>query len=418
MGQLPAGAMLYTVAICLLVAMLLSAMVLLYSYAKLGSDVIYYHELAHDNLQSGKNLILYGADPNFGAFSGSLFDTSIDSYYVTMAPWGVYGILHSTGVHGPARAQESILFGQVPEATFTASLFLQDRNRPLNLAGKTTIEGLIYLPEAGLRRGIVGRAGFQGATLHQGQQRLSKNETSAPDYRLCTDITARLQQLDRQHISGNWRGRPGDAIVGKWTSPSLELRANGPIDLSDIALTGNIVVTAPKVYIAKDAQLQDILIFANEIHVQSGFQGRLQMFATDSIYIEPQCQLQYPSAAVLASTEEWGALILGEASTLHGLLMADASLIDPKAKNLSYTLIAAQAEVVGTVIVAENLDLKGTVTGHVNTGKFRLVTAATLYENYLLDATIQHEGLSPQYAMPLLQPGNPQCLEILKLPTQ
>jgi cytoskeletal protein CcmA (bactofilin family) len=197
--------------------------------------------------------------------------------------------------------------------------------------------------------------------------------------------------------------------------PTLELRSSTPLLLKDIALCGNIVITAPQVQIGKDARLQDILIFAQDIRVESGFEGRIQMFATDSIVVEQSCSLLYPSTAVLASSDELGAILIGADSQLEGLVLADATLMDPRAKNQSYTQIAPKAEVIGTVIVPENLDLQGTVTGTVRTGKFRLITGGGVYENYLLDATIQHEGLSSQYAMPLLQSGHPQFMEILHL---
>jgi hypothetical protein len=182
--RLPAGAMLYTVAICLLVAMVLTAMVLLHGYSKIASNHIYFQELAQDNLVSGKNLILYGRDPAFGKYAGTLFESPIDSYVVEMRPWGMYGILSSEGVHGPARARETILFGQRPQETFAANLFLDDRNHPLQLAGHTHLQGTLYVPAAGLRPGIVGRTSFEGASLYQGTKHLSKSSSSTPDYKI------------------------------------------------------------------------------------------------------------------------------------------------------------------------------------------------------------------------------------------
>jgi cytoskeletal protein CcmA (bactofilin family) len=203
--------------------------------------------------------------------------------------------------------------------------------------------------------------------------------------------------------------------MGDWHTPTLEITSQSPIHLTTHTLRGNIILTAPHVTISPQAHLQDILIIANGIHIESGFKGRLQLFATDSLYIEPNCTLNYPSAAVLACTHELGTLYMGEESRLEGLLLSDATLIQQNTKTESTTTIDTKAEVIGNVIVVENLDLKGTVTGNLITGKFRLQTSAALYENHLLDATIQSEGRSPHYAMPLLQEGPQQYLEILQL---
>lgn len=407
--------MLYTVSICLLVALLLAGMVLLFGYARLGNDAIYFKELAQDNLESGKNLVLYGNYPDFGQYQGSLFHSRIDSYHVETRPWGVYGLLLAHGVHGPAHKKQALLYGARPQGIFNAALFLEDRKRPLILAGKTYIQGTLYLPQAGIKRGYIGRTGFQGKSLYHGKPNASAHQHTRATYARCQDIAQRLRRIKAAAPHGAWQMRPGDSLVGDWQSPPWEILSTHPIHLGNLALKGNIVVTAPHVYISREARLQDILIVANGIHVQSGFKGRLQLFATDSIFIEPQCTLHYPSAVALGSTDEFGTLFLGDQSRLEGLLLSDAALVQPGARTESITTIAPEAEVVGTAMVAENLDLKGTVTGTLITGKFRLLTSAAVYDNHLLDATIRSEGLSPRYAMPLLQEDPQQFLEILTL---
>lgn len=407
--------MLYTVAICMLIAMLLSGMLLLYSYAKLDNDRIYFQELARDNMESGKNLILYAKQADFGHYAAALWDSPIDSYYVDTQPWGLYGLLIAEGVHGPARTRQALLYGERPQGIYAASLYLEDRSRALNLSGETKIQGKIYLPEAGLKRGFVGRTGFRGTHLSNGPKALSKGLPSKPDFDRCKDARNTLRNLAAHKILGNWAIQVGDSVQGDWEEKTILIQSGNPIEILDAQLSGNIKIIAPFVFIGQRSQIQDIQIYANSVHIEDGFNGRLQVFTTDSIYVGRNCTLGYPSALVLASENPLSEIYLDEDSKLEGLVLSDANFIHDNVRSEGLVTISKNTEVIGNVCVAENLDLKGIVTGNIVTGKFRLRTESSIYDNYLLDATIQHQGLSTNYAMPLLQKGKQELQEICVL---
>lgn len=413
--RLPAGALLYTVSICMLVALMLSGMLLLFSYARLDQDTVYFQELAIDNLESGKNLVLYGPQPGFGTFTGSLFASPRDSYHVEVAPWGVYGLLRAKGSHGPASARAAFLFGARPKEVFSGSLYLEDRSRPLMLAGKTYLEGRVYLPEQGVKAGFVGRSPYMGKQLVHGSRALSRAHEKGLAYVQCTDAGERLERVRSGIFGGGWALRYGDSLHGDWAGPVLELQSPYPIDLRGIGLSGHVIVTAPFVTVGPHTRLQDVLVFAKGIRIEKGYQGRGQFFASDSLVVAEDCRFDYPSALVLSCPAPHGHLVLGTGSQVEGLFLSDAAFSQPGAKTECPTTIESEAEVIGNCVVADQFDLKGTVTGHAMVGKFSLRTSAAVYENHLLDATIQSEGRSKRYAMPLIQGGTLDFIEIMPL---
>ncbi|HEX2899491.1 MAG TPA: hypothetical protein VHS96_07205, partial [Bacteroidia bacterium] len=282
-------------------------MIILSGYTKIQNDSIYFQELAQDNLESGKNLVLYGDAEPFGQFSNNLYASPIDSYHVKSEVWGMYGLMHVTGVHGPAHARQSFLFGARPEGLFTTSLFLEDRNRPLIIAGATILQGKLLLPEAGLKSGFIGRQGFTGPKLHDGP---IANSTDTPfdlHYPDLTQITTILDQLRNGNVQPTTNNAPQATNNSPlaWNAPPTVLADASEIILDQTTHTGKIILIAPKVTLRKEAHISDIIIVANAVHIDSGFNGRLQIFANDSIIVEPNCRLNYPSALVLATYTEF-----------------------------------------------------------------------------------------------------------------
>src|SRR5690606_33532926 len=78
-----------------------------------------------------------------------------------------------------------------------------------------------------------------------------------------------------------------------------------PIYLNATQLIGNIIIKSDSLLnIAKDCQLEHIICIANIIKIEARFQGNIQAFAQDSIVVEKDCRLTYPSSLVLFSPSE------------------------------------------------------------------------------------------------------------------
>ena len=89
-------------------------------------------------------------------------------------------------------------------------------------------------------------------------------------------------------------------------------------------------------------------------------------------------------------------MVLNEEATCLGVLFAWQDATDAK-KQVDIS-VAKKAVVYGQVFSCGTIDLKGCVYGSVLTNKFILRTPSAVYENHLLDATIDVSKLPVEYA--------------------
>ncbi|MEO1449962.1 MAG: hypothetical protein AAFV07_10575, partial [Bacteroidota bacterium] len=176
-GQLKGGTLVYTLMIGLLVSMIMGAYILLNFLQQKQLDRLYHEQLARNNAYSGLELLL-SQPVNWGSKQEiSLFDNEVDSVLIQTEKWGLLGLVHATGIHGKAQVEQTALIGGNLQGPHRFSLLLSDSREPLTLVGKTRLEGPLYLPAAGLRRGFIGRKGFEGKNLFTGQRLNSRGKT-------------------------------------------------------------------------------------------------------------------------------------------------------------------------------------------------------------------------------------------------
>jgi|GEM_PF-3740536 len=402
--KLQASALSYTLAICLLIGTLLSGMVLLFGMGKQAGNQLWFQEIARDNMESGIQLALHQTSAAKAQFS--LFDSPLDSAYTQRESWGLYGLVHATGIHGPAREQGIYLYGSRPEAHFKTTLFLSDLSKSLHVAGETRLEGELLLPQAGLRRGMVGNQGYVLPELHQGKVSKSTNARCQMDYSQAGEIATLMVELAQGFVPPtSQRGTTFDSIHSPWSQPATVLSSTTPLTLSDCSLSGKVIVISPEIWVTQSARLDQVILVGQSIFIEDEFEGRVQAFATDTLETGLNCRFSYPSVLLTSHPEGDSRLVLGGGSELEGMVIHDANFIGDRPLKKGYTLLDTATTVFGNVYVPFHLDLKGTVRGHTATYNFQLKTPGSVYENYLLDAHLTREGLSDDYAMGLVQPG-------------
>lgn len=397
--RLKAGSLVYSLMVCLLVSLVLGGMVLLFGVGRVERDMAYFRELAEDNARSGMLLALYGDEDLFGTRAESLWGSEVDSFYSAVIPWGVYGVLNVEGVHGRARARQSALFGSVPKGVFEGTLYLKDRGRALALSGRTLLRGTCWLPEAGVERGFVGKTAFQGESLHIGEKRWSKNQVVELDDECVLSAKTQLQWHFVQGFKSGEGLRAGMDLNRAWYEETEWIYSSTELIVAHCRLSGNVILAAPTVWLDSSSQVNHVQVYAHQVYVGEGFKGRVQIFATDSIYLKEGSHLEYPSALVLSHPENHSYLQMDTLAVVEGMVIHDGAFIGETAIKGGYSLISPGAEVYGCLYVPYNLDLKGGVHGTVVTENFLLRTPSAVYENYLLDAVLTREGLSETFAM-------------------
>jgi len=254
------------------------------------------------------------------------------------------------------------------------------------------------LPRAGVFDVYVEGKEYQGdKRFIIGARRNSKNTLPALN-------TNRLKYLENS--LKNKRGT--DSILG---SNLIKVGFNQPrkncffkrqlLNLTDISLLGNIAVYADnQVYIDSSARLDNVMIFARSIRVASGFKGRCQLFARDSIITGANCRFLYPSCLAVLNFEPkeniQPRISLDSGTVLNGVLFSyqkqktDGQTLIHIGKN---ALIKGQVFARGIVRFREQAKVEGSVSAN----QLMHEVNATLYENYLIDTQIDAGSLSPYY---------------------
>jgi hypothetical protein len=394
-----ASALYFVIVIAFVIGLLCAFLILTGYYYKVQYQQKFRDDQLATNSGSGVNLLLTDEGDNYlDEKSVSLFGMENDTVALKKMPWGIFDI----GIVKAHIQQDTVytvfsIANQIDSAKW-AALYLVDEDRPLSVSGKTRIQGNAFLPQAGIKEAYVNNQAYQG------DKRLvigNKKNSSKFFPELRKAGLQRLQQLFQQHGETNLT-LSTDSVHNSFLLPtgSINFRRQ-PESIRDIRLSGNIILFSDTtLFLEATASLTNVLVFAKKIVVQAGFQGACQLFATDTILVEKNCRFDYPSCmGVLQFGEQTHAaakISIGEKTILKGLVFS----YQENKKDLKAQIeLDKDVKVFGQVFAPGILAFNGKaeIFGSAFAGRFRYQSNYTLYENYLIDITLDAKGLSPYY---------------------
>ncbi|UTW62203.1 polymer-forming cytoskeletal protein [bacterium SCSIO 12741] len=370
-----------------------------------GSFILYAHsvrqELLHwdrsdkvvDNCFSGIALGLNQDLKDYIPTELDLYHQFQDSVKLTSKPWGVYETLTSEAHTGKHEFSKSVWLGRSIDESF--SLYLQDRSKPLALCGKTYIGGPVYLPKSGVKRAYIEGQNYQGEQLIYGAVKTSQRSLPKPD-------AERIQALHR-NLLGQFASDSvltyisNDSLNVPFYEKNLVVRASAGEEYCTGFFEGNVILHFPgKVTIANTAQLNGVQVFAREIVVQEGSTLQAQLFATEKIHIEANCNLKHPSAVGLLQPENKSVnLEIESGSRIEGITFL-INEVEP-IRHFSTLKIHPDVLLVGQVYTNQDLDLKGNIHGQLWCKRMLMKTPSSLYENHLLSVELDIHKLPSDF---------------------
>jgi hypothetical protein len=359
------------------------------------------YDRLQDNLGSGINILLAGADTAFSVGrSFGLFGNEADSVYLKKMPWGIYQV----GI-AEAFAQKDTLYRSFSIANCVDSskwccLYLADNDRPFSVSGKTTIRGNAFIPRGGVQTAFIANAAYQGDKRIIVGRRQNSSKSLPP---LSQAVLASLNGYFSQQKLTEVALPKADSIRQSFILPTKFFSfGKTPVTLKDQSFEGNIVLLSDTtITIDSTTTLNGVLIFARAVLVGHGFKGRCQLFATDSVQIGNNCRLTYPSAVGIVRFVQNPAvsqekIVIGDRSEFAGTLFtyeAGKNTLKPLILPGKNVAITGQIYSQGIVFLRDSLKLKGSIF----TGVFNYKSLGTLYENYIVNASIDSKSLSPYY---------------------
>jgi hypothetical protein len=358
------------------------------------------------NVISGINLIL--ADPEFVKLNDStlfsLFGGYNDSVLLEHKQWGVFENVICRSWWKNFQYEKLALTGNFYKDDSTYAIYLVDENKPLSLCGNTTINGNCYLPKAGVKRAYIEGRNFEGKELINGKVNFSSG--SLPE----TDTI--YQHFDQEYFKEKYfksektmkilaENVTDDSLTNSFNNETVLIYSTDDYQLNNKYLKGNIVLLCEGgIEISKSNRLEDILIYARSIWIEEGFNGKIQLFAKDTINIDQNCKLNYPSSIGLINHNEEGntnpsIVVLEKGTIFSGILY---SACKSNVITIEPILILNEGTVIkGQVFWEGIVDFKGEIDGSIACKKFLLKTPSSIYENHLLDVTIDMNKLSDYY---------------------
>ena len=263
--------------------------------------------------------LLYRLHPDERALTAAggylLYDSLPQSrIFVRREPWGLYELLRITTAD--SLVASSRIVGAEPDPART--LFYADDRTAVTLAGDTRLHGTLRLPQNGLTYGRVGAEFYRGEEVPRTAIRSSAAMLPAPSAAVAARIGALFAFAQQLPAAGDLP----DSLGVSFRDPTVALRL-GTAEIGGCTLRGRIVLAADELRIDSACRLENVLVCARKITVGSGARIAAQLFARDTVVVEPCAVLEYPSGIYAGRYAE-----LGDRATADGYVIVERTLED------------------------------------------------------------------------------------------
>jgi hypothetical protein len=418
--MLKASALYIVIIIALVIGLLCSSLIVAAYFYKIQYQKKFRYDRLANNLGSGINILLASTDTTYAAGKTfSLFNNEEDSVSIKRFFWGVYDIGAVEAYNQKDTLYKTFSFANTVDSTKWAALYLVDEDRPFSLSGKTTIRGDAYIPKAGVQEAYIDNKAYQGdKRLIIGTRHISEKKLPQLD----ADRLKQFEKYAGQNPVGDSALLKKDTVKISFLNPTRFVNFKKEVKtIQNIYLDGNVALFSDTtITIDSTAVLKNILIFARAIVVKNGFHGNCQLFATDSISIGRNCRFNYPACLgvlrfqpVIPKANTQARIAIGHHTVFGGLVFSYEKADNPLKPDIS---IGKHVKITGQVYSQGILELKDTteVDGSVFTNLFYYKNTYTLFENYLINTTINSKALSPYYLTSDLVPVSTKKKKVLQ----
>lgn len=320
----------------------------------------------------------------------------LDSTY-----WGVFKMVKAEAKINNSRLSKTALIGNQYRNENTA-LYLADQNSPLVMVGHSSIIGDAFIPQRGVKTGNISGQSYYGEEFIKGNESKSDDLPSIP-----RKLESHLDQLllfgpDINEDYDTFKLQTGLNLSNSFQNKTKLFYSRSEINFSNMGLVGRLIIkSARNITIDASTNLEDVILIAPKIEIKNGFTGTIQAIATETLKVEENVLLKYPSALVLkkdfdpSGSNSQHQLLVERNALLKGVVLV---LGRSHIKNYDVQLkIDNGSQIEGEVYCSQNFELQGSVNGIVYTNNFLVKHNGTTYQNHLLNGRINIQKRSKQY---------------------
>ncbi|MGQ0827043.1 MAG: hypothetical protein ACT4ON_01485 [Bacteroidota bacterium] len=403
-SRIKAGSLFYAIVISIIIAIVSSSLILFAYLSNIEFQNFEIQQRLNVNAGSGLNLLMsqqslveLNKQKNL-----DLYNTGEDSVLLIRRSWGAYEVVVSKATFKNFHVIQIAQVGYYPDSNNLYSLYLVDQDKPLALCGKTKIKGTAFLPKAGVKRAYIEGQNFTGAVMIEGQTKQSEKTLPKFNKALIENLQSLLLKKiisEKDSVIIIEKDLSGDSLINSFMDTPLVLTSTNAIKISDGIYSGHIVIVSDKqITVSASAVIKDVILAAPKIIIEKEFKGNLQAFASDSIIVNKDVSLYYPSVLGIIKENKLpnvSAVVLNENDTLLGTIFSIKNELDILKQ--AGVIIKEKAFVAGQVYSNGYADIRGTINGSLICNKIILSTPSSVYENHLLNAVIDQSVLSKHY---------------------
>lgn len=297
-------------------------------------------------------------------------EDEFSTVYIDVYPWGLYECINMNNLDKSLHA--AYLIGKSQDIYRSPALWICDRNHSISLSGETEISGEIFLPKSGINYMNTNFDSFRGKIIPTTKIHTSNKDLPPIDstyLQLMRDL--RDRPMPRSHIPPKYHSFSNDIIYASVN------------DNEDIFAKGRIILYGDKVRISSSSKISDIILIARHVTIESGFSGALQIMASDTVEIEKDVYLHYPSGVYIHGDRNRAFLHINTNSNIEGYAIIEGNVEGENGFVVDIHYRQEQgSQLTGLLFVDGIAHLEGSVSG-----------ATYLKECYYLSGENMYSGL-------------------------
>jgi len=397
--KIKASAMQFAILVSVIIAVLLGSFLTLSHTQRLFStqSTVFLNTIDAANFG-----IRYGLHSKNSFRDSILLESNLINTTIKRKYWGGFTLLESTAtVKSKAFKKMALVGSEIPYPN--TCLYISESKIPLVLVRNTKIEGTAYISSRGIKSGSMAGHYFNGDELVKGAVYYDAEN---------------LPSLDKQwevyikHLIDYIPDLNDEVIpIQDENSNSFFNDTNFIFDSDQLVLSekfiGNIIIKSEKaIRITSQAILTDVTIIAPTIIIENGFKGNASFIASESLIVEEDVSLSYPSALVVVQDEEYIAqdnkeisIIISKNTFIGGIVISIPTIKKAQGTRSKVNIdIKSLAVIEGQIYCKGNTQLSGTVKGSVYTNRFVAKKFGSIYVNHIYNGAILANDLHPKFS--------------------
>ena len=391
--MLKAHSLLYSVYVCLIVAIICGA--LLY-FATLYNQLNLFYNTNENLYIQNQSSVNYALGNDFSDEELVQTDTNDVQTHIKTKSYGLLQLLIvKSYAHADTISSAHFVGQNDPDKT---CIYLSNISKPISYSGKVKLIGDKTIPSRTINQSYVNNS----------LNSLTSTGTIVLSEGLLPEINSNFKKIAEASFTSlqNLHSvvRNNDSIYfNSFLNKTIEIELRSPI-LDNIVIKGNFILyNKDSIQVRKSAILEDVILKAPKITFLEGFKGNVQAFSTEKLVLGKSVELGYPSVLCLYnSSDKKSGISVGDKSKVFGAIVLFGNKITAIDNN-SITL-NKDSFTLGTVYCTGKIMLQGKVYGSVYTNRIFHITKSGLYENCIMDAEID-VSKKPTYfiSIPLLE---------------